>query len=81
VIQPKRRYLFITQRYIFSGTVETASPTHAFLGKDAMIHYEDVGGDLGEWSTGKRKTAASGKDGKVPGQIVCLLGTDLTPIP
>ena len=81
MIPTGRRYLFETQRYFFSGTVETCTPTHAFLGDDAMIHYEDVGGDLGEWSSGKRKTSASGKDGKVPGQIVCLLGTDLTPIP
>ena len=69
-----QKYLFMTQRYAFSGTVELVTPTHAVLGADAEIHYEDIGG-FEDWSRG------AGPKGKpVPGQRVSLLGTDATPI-
>lgn len=68
------KYLFMTQRYAFSGTVEEITPTHVRLGADAMVHYEDIG-PFESWSTGKVPDG-----GHVPGQIVCTLGTDVTPI-
>lgn len=68
-------YLFMGQRYCFTGTVEMLTPTHVKLGVDAQVHYEDVG-DFGAWAQN-----ATHKTGSfVPGQIVCLLGCDITPI-
>lgn len=75
MFQVGKRYLFMTQRYAFSGTVEAISPTHVVLGADAQVHYNDIG-TFDVWSTGK---GAEGK--KVPGQVVSVLGTDATPIP
>lgn len=72
-----KRYLLITQRYIFSGTVVSYTPTHLKLGDDAQIHYDDVG-DLGPWSKGPLPFKIGSA---VPGQIISLLGTDGTPIP
>jgi hypothetical protein len=74
----KRRYLFMTQRYVFVGTLVEQTPTHATLGDDAIVCYEDVG-PLEGWSSGT--TTKSAKYGKVPGQVVCLLGCDITPVP
>ena len=74
VFVPGKRYLFMGQRYAFSGTVDTVTPTHVVLGADAQVHYEDIG-EFDSWSLDK------GKPGKsVPGQIVSVLGTDATPI-
>lgn len=72
------RYLFMGQRYAYSGTVVEQTPTHVTLGPDAQIHYEDIGG-LEDWASGKLKTAK--KNGSVPGQIVSVIGCDITPIP
>lgn len=73
-----RRYLFMTQRYAFAGTVLAQTPTHAQLGDDAIVIYEDIG-PFEDWSSGKLKETS--KCGKVPGYILCMLGTDAAPIP
>ena len=70
-----KRFLFMTQRYAFSGTVTACTPTHVTLGDDAQIHYNDIGG-FDVWSQGNGPAGS-----KVPGQIVSVLGTDATPIP
>ncbi len=70
-----KKYLFMGQRYCFTGTVAAQCPTHVTLGDDAQVHYEDVGA-FEAWS----KNGAHKKGGAVPGQIVCLLGCDVTPI-
>ena len=75
-----KRYLFMGQRYCYVGTVVAQTPTHCVLGDDAIICYEDVGG-LEGWASGNRKSALSGKQGAVPGQGVCMLGCDWTPVP
>ncbi len=71
-----KKYLFMTQRYAYSGTVEAVTPTHVTLGPDAQVHYENIG-LFEEWSRG---VPPRGKSGAVPGQGVCMLGTDFTPI-
>lgn len=71
-----KRYLFMTQRYAWVGTVEHLTPTHVKLGKDAEVIYDDIGPFEG-WSSGK----TPGQRGKVPGQVVCTLGCDATPVP
>lgn len=71
-----KKYMFMTQRYAYSGTVEAVTPTHVVLGTDAQIHYEDIG-PFENWSAGKQPSC---KSGSVPGQGVSLLGTDFTPI-
>jgi hypothetical protein len=75
-----KKYLFMTQRYAFIGTVLRVTPTHVTLGDDARILYENIG-MIHLWASGERTTAESGKEGPVPGQIVSALGTDITPIP
>lgn len=74
VVTIGKKYLFLTQRYAFSGTVETVTPTHVVLGSDAEVHYEDIG-PFEDWSRGSLR-----KGGSVPGQGVSLLGTEFTPI-
>lgn len=73
-----RRYLFMTQRYSFAGTVVSQTPTHVVLGNDAVVGYEDIG-PFEEWADGRIRDFAM--SGSVPGQIVCMLGCDVTPIP
>jgi hypothetical protein len=77
VVEIGQRYLFMGQRYAWSGTVRSTLPTHATLGEDAMIHYEDIG-PFEKWSSGEIAWHKR-PGGKVPGQIVSLLGTDITP--
>lgn len=74
MFQEGKKYIFMGQRYAYSGTIVRLSPTHAVLGDDAEVHYGDIGG-FGEWSKRQFKTGE-----KVPGQVVCLLGCDATPI-
>lgn len=74
-----RRYLFMTQRYAFAGTVVYLTPTHAVLGDDAIVIYEDIGG-FEEWAQKDGPIGGSGKRGRVPGQGVSLVGTDFTPL-
>lgn len=69
-----KRYLFMTQRYAYSGTVDTVTPTHVVLGKDAQVHYENIG-KFDVWSRDKGPSGSP-----VPGQVVSTLGTDATPI-
>lgn len=71
-----KRYLFMTQRYAWVGTVEHLTPTHVKLGGDAEVIYDDIG-PFEDWASGK----TPGKRGKVPGQVVCTLGCDATPVP
>lgn len=77
LFEPGKRYLFMTQRYAWVGTIVHVTPTHVMLGDDAEVIYEDVG-PFEDWSAGKPTSA---KRGKVPGQVVCTLGADATPVP
>ena len=74
MFQVGKKYIFMGQRYAYSGTIEQLTPTHALLGADAEVHYEDVG-QFSEWAKRKYKQGLP-----VPGQVVCLLGCDATPI-
>jgi hypothetical protein len=74
LFQVGKRYLFMTSRYAYSGTVEMVTPTHVLLGSDAQVHYEDVG-TFDNWALRQHKTGKS-----VPGQVICVLGADATPI-
>jgi hypothetical protein len=73
-----KRYLFMTQRYGYVGTVMHVTPTHVRLGNDARVLYEDFG-PFEDWAANGAMKAA--KEGRVPGQILSTLGTDATPCP
>ncbi len=78
IFQIGKRYLLMTQRYAFIGTITAVTPTHVVLGDDARILYEDIGA-IAEWAINPHMKAT--KEGSVPGQIISILGTDGTPCP
>jgi len=76
LLQIGKKYLLMTQRYAWHGTVTAQNPTHVQLGDDAEVEYEDIGA-FHDWASGKK----TGSGNHVPGQVVCMLGTDATPLP
>lgn len=80
IVKPGSKYLFMTQRYAWSGTVIAEGPTHCHLGPDARVHYQDIG-PFEKWADGSVGPGGVGPGGAVPGQVVSLLGTDCTPMP